>query len=176
MRITNKMLVSSLLIALLAVSLGPARAELSVDINDSDVTVIVLAIIEGPDPIPQVTWDPVRDTDPSRYLNPDGGLRGDGRPDIAINPATGWPHVVWAYQNGTDHDIAYSHWTGTQWLDTVFLTSTTVDELDPRIFIDETTVYVVWWEGGTERIWFVTRELEGSSWINPMMTRQNHGV
>ena len=169
MRVTHKMLVSCLPIAMLVLSPGPIRAEVSVDPSESLASVIILGIIEGPDPIPQVLWEPVRDVDPARYLNPDGGIRGDGRPDVAIDPATGWPHVVWAYQTGGDHDIAYSRWTGAEWLDTVFLTSTTVDELDPRIFIDDSEVYVVWWEAGTERIWFVTQEFEGNGWMAPEM-------
>ena len=70
---------------------------------------IILGVIEGPDPIPQVIWEPVRDIDPDLVLNADGALRGDGRPDVAMDPETGWPHVVWAYFTGPDFDIVHSY-------------------------------------------------------------------
>lgn len=142
-------------------------AEISIDQRPQDqVAVLVLGIIEGPDPIPQVLWQPVRDIDPELILNPEGAVRGDGRPDITFDPATGWPHVVWAYANGTDHDIAYSRWNGSGWLEPEFLTSDTADQIDPRIHIDGETIYVVWCEAGPDAIWLTSRTGDGA-WEPP---------
>ena len=155
--------VRCLAVAALAATVGHlhVHAEVSADLSPNGVSMIVLGIIEGPDPIPQIIWEPVREVDPRLYLNPDGAARGDGRPDAASDPMTGWPHVVWAWNNGTDHDIAYSRWTGDGWLETEFLTSGMSDEIDPRIFVDEQTIYVVWWEDGSNKIWVVTRPRDG---------------
>ena len=123
---------------------------------------LILGIIEGPDPIPQILWEPVRtDVDPKLFLNPSGASRGDGRPDVAIDAVSNSPHVVWAYHNGSSHDIAYSRWTGDEWLPTELLTSGSANEIDPRIFVDENTIYVVWWETGSEKVWLVTRPRDG---------------
>jgi hypothetical protein len=146
------------MLAACAAGAGPLHAEVSADPTLFEVGVIVLGIIEGPDPIPQVIWAPVRDIDPALYLNPDGAGRGDGRPDIFINPVTGWPCVVWAYNNGSDFDIAYSQWNGSAWRQTEFITASVADELDPRIFIDDDAIYVVWWEPTSSAIRLIKRE------------------
>ena len=145
------------------VSQLPVRAEVSADPSPTGVRMIILGIIEGPDPIPQVLWEPVRDVDPELYLNPEGAARGDGRPDVAMDPQTAWPHVVWAWNNGTDHDIAYSRWTADGWSETEFLTSGTSNEIDPRVFVDQETIYVVWWEDQSNKVWLVTR-LRAGEW------------
>lgn len=124
---------------------------------------LTLGITEGPDPIPQIIWDPVRDVDAAWFLNPDGGTRGDGRPDVAFD-SDGIPHVVWAYNNGIDFDIAYSTWTGSGWLAPQFLTSSLDDEIDPRIFIDDSTIYVVWWTADPDTIYLSTQPLSGVGW------------
>jgi hypothetical protein len=147
-----------LTLAAFAAGATTPHAEISADPTLYEVGVIVLGIIEGPDPIPQVIWAPVRDIDPVLYLNPDGAGRGDGRPDIFINPVTGSPHVVWAYDNGSDFDIAYSYWTGSGWRQTEFITASVADELDPRIFIDDDAIYVVWWEPTSSAIGLIKRE------------------
>jgi len=164
-----------LVLAAWLATVGSLRAEVSADPNPIEVGVIILGIIEGPDPIPQVIWEPVRDVDPDLYLNPDGAGRGDGRPDIAIDSVTGWPHVVWAYNLGGDSDIAYSRWNGSAWLETEFLTSSAVDELDPRIFIDDEFTYVVWWEESRSAIRLLKRPRLGA-WEPPELIVGNSGV
>jgi hypothetical protein len=151
-----------LALAALAATTGHLRAEVAAEPGPLKVAVLVVGIIEGPDPIPQSIWDPVRDIDPELVLNSDGGQRGDGRPDIAMDPVTKWPHVVWAYGNGTDYDIAYSRWDGDGWLETEFVTSTTANEIDPRIHVDRDYVYVVWWVEETGSIWLVRRPRLGA--------------
>ncbi len=152
-----------LAVAALAATVGQlhVRAEVSANPTSTGVSVMILGIIEGPDPSPQVLWEPVRAVDPELYLNPDGAARGDGRPAVGMDPLTGWPHVVWAWNNGTDHDIAYSRWTADGWGETEFLTSGTSNEIDPRVYVDQEAVYVVWWEDGSNKVWLVTRPRDG---------------
>jgi hypothetical protein len=150
-------------LAAVAVLAGPSRAELSAEVGLSEIGVMILGVIEGPDPIPQIIWEPIRDTDPALILNPAGAARGDGRPDVAFDPVTGRPHVVWAYNNGTDFDIAHSYWNGSGWTAPEFLTADAENQLDPRIFIDESAIYVTWWELGTGSVWLITQP-RGNAW------------
>jgi hypothetical protein len=144
-----------------AASVDRSRAEVSAEPGMTEVAVVVLGIIEGPDPIPQGIWEPIRDVDPSLFLNPTGGMRRDGRPDIAVDPVTRWPHVVWAYNNGTDYDVAYSRWDGAGWLPPEFLTSDTLNEVDPRIHVGGQSIYVVWWVEETNAIWLIEQSRRG---------------
>lgn len=155
--------VPGLLVVVFAATAGNlhVKAEVSADPSPTGVRVMILGIIEGPDPIPQIIWEPVRDVDPELFLNPEGAPRGDGRPAVAMDPVTGWPHVVWAWNNGTDHDIAYSQWTGSGWDNTQLLTSSLSNEIDPRIYVDEGTSYVVWWDDASSKVWLVSRPRDG---------------
>lgn len=140
------------------------RAEVAMEGMTSSV--IILGIIEGPDPIPQVLWQPVREVDPALVLNEEGADRGDGRPDIAYHPVTGLPIVVWAYNNGTDHDIALAEWLGSAWSPVEFLTTSIEDERHPRVFVEpDGTVQVVWWVSGNGRVLRVERET--TRWSSP---------
>lgn len=155
---------------LLALTLGgglPSLAEVAAEPRDGEVGILILGIIEGPDPIPQVIWEPIRDIDPDLILNGDGGPRGDGRPDVAIDPLTGFPHVVWAYKNiGSDFDIAYSFWEQDHWSEIEFLTFNTIDQLDPRVFVTNLAAYAVWWEAPSGTLWFSKRPRMGE-WSAP---------
>jgi len=158
---------SVVLLAAGVITVAP-RAEVSAETKQAVNLLILLGITEGPDPIPQVIWEPLRDVDPSLFLNREGAARGDGRPDAAFHPSSFWPHVVWAFHAGTDHDIGYSAWNGSGWGDVEFLTSTVSDDLDPRIFIGPGgMVYVVWWEAGTEQVWMSARSTGFSNWEDP---------
>ena len=157
-----------LVVVLLATAAVGPRAEISADTPQGVLLLMLGLITEGPDPIPQVIWDPVREVDPLLFLNPDGGARGDGRPDAAFHPDTNWPHVVWAFDAGTDRRIAYSAWIGAKWSPTVLLTSTVADDTDPRIYISASgTVYVVWWDANLERVWMSTLLVGISTWGDP---------
>jgi hypothetical protein len=165
-------LTASLALAILVAATGASRAEVSAEPTATEVRVVVLGIIEGPDPIPQGIWEPVRDVDPVLFLNPEGDGRGDGRPSVAMDPVTKWPHVVWAYNNGVDHDIAYSRWDGDGWLETKFLTSSAADEIDPRIHVDGDATYVVWWEKDARAIRFVKRPRLGAWGVSEQVNEQ----
>jgi hypothetical protein len=144
-------------LALIVGTIPIGLAEVAIEGVSSSV--IVLGIIEGPDPIPQVLWEPVREIDPALVLNRDGAIRGDGRPDITYDPATGRPFVVWDYNNGGERDIAYSEWLGTAWAPVRFLSTGSEDERDPRAFVEpDGRVQVVWWVTGVGRVERVERE------------------
>lgn len=156
---------------LVAFAIGPASAELSTDPIGSDaIGTLVMGITEDPDPFPPLGWHPYRDIPDSRALNPGGADREDGRPDIFWRVESGWPVVVWAYRAGTDFDVAYSEWDGTSWTEVDFLTSTTHDELDPRVSVEiDGTVHVVWWEPGpTDHVYLSTRSPGSTVWSAPV--------
>ncbi len=135
---------------------GP-RAEVSMDIlGPGNYHIVVLGVTEGPDPFGM--WVPVRPIEPDRMLNISGAARGDGRPDIS-RPDTDVRAVVWAYQTGTDFDIAFSEWTGISWADPVFLTSSLQNEIDPRVYAEEDgSVHVTWWAQETRTVHLISRD------------------
>jgi len=156
--------VSCLVVVFLAAAAIGPRAEVSAD-TQNEVILLVLGITEGPDPIPQVIWSPVRDVDEELFLNPDGGNRDDGRPDAAFHPDTGWPHVVWAYDEGTHHDIAISAWIGEVWSDIKKRSAPGTDDVAPRVSVsDAGTVYVAWGTVELSHVWMSTFVPETSTW------------
>ncbi len=144
-----------------------ASAEISVDPTG---TIILGTIIEGPDPVG--IWIQYRPVGANQVLNPSGDARGDGRPDIVFKTVVddGDPVGTWAYNAGTDHDIAFSEWDGTAWTAIEFLTSSTSDEVDPRVFVDiDGTVHVAWWVAGTEKVYVATRPAGTTMWDPPVL-------
>lgn len=83
-------------------------------------------------------------------LNPDGALRGDGRPEIAVNPISGLPLAVWARRNGSNHDIATSTFDGRSWsLPSLIHIPNAVDDVDPRVvFRSDGVAVITWWQRG----------------------------
>jgi hypothetical protein len=127
-----------------------ARAEVAAETDDGSTFVLVVGIIEDPDPISTSLWRQVRDgVDPETLLNASGWMRDDGRPSFAFEPSTGWPLAVWSYASGGDHDIALARWDGQRWTPTRFLTVGPADELDPRVAkAPDGATHVVWWANG----------------------------
>ena len=80
-------------------------------------------------------------------LNAEGAARGDGRPDIAIDPVSGLPRAVWAMRMGGGFDIVTSTFDGRAWTEPIPVTgSFGVDDLDPRIaFRADGLAAVTWW-------------------------------
>lgn len=168
MRMTRFSWAGYLALLLLLATIPAVRAEVVSGPN----YIILMGITEGPDPIPQVQWTPVLQPPTAAVLNQDGWLRDDGRPDIAVDPMTQTPAVVWAQDQGTDHDIAFNEFLDQAWrLEPELLADTFVDELDPRIFIDtDSTVWVTWWEDGpSSRILVRSRPLGSESWNEPIL-------
>lgn len=145
----------------------PALGEVSTDILPGGaVQIVVLGSTEGPDPF-GMSWQPYRDIPAFRMLNPDGEARGDGRPDIAL-PPTG-PYVVsWAWNAGSDHDIAVAQWTAEGWGPPLFLTAGPEDDLDPRLLVaDNGILHLVWWTRENQAIRFSTLLNDSNFWAVP---------
>ena len=138
----HKLLLAFAILGLLLSAAWHSSAEVGSGCEPGDEFALVLGIIENPDPIPQMQWNEYEGDSEQE----DGG-RDDGRPDIGFD-AHGQPQVVWAFDTGTDHDIAFTEWTGDGWAhDVEFLTASVVDELDPRIYVDDAgSIFVTWWE------------------------------
>ena len=172
---TTRFLLPICLVLLLLTSPGSGpRAEVNAGSGSSTYCLIV-GITEGPDPIPHSMWDPILEQPVDETLNPGGLARGDGRPDINVDPTNGWPRAVWAYNAGNDFDIALSEWMGQAWRhEPEFLTASTIDEVDPRIFIDdEASLYVVWWEDeAVKRVVLTTRPVGASEWTDSVVVAE----
>ncbi len=140
--------VAMVAVVLLAWGIGEIPAEVSAQHHEDGTYVLVLGVIEGPDPIPQIIWEPIREGGEFIVLNPEGADRGDGRPDFDFYGSD--PVAVWSYHTGSDHDIAFTRWNGESWDPIEFLTSDLSDDLDPRVYVDSVgTIHVVWWIPGT---------------------------
>jgi len=146
------------------------RAEVAADRNRDVVSTIVVGVIVD-DPNPIGLWFQHRANTDSRILNPDGDPRGDGRPDLFFGPS-GRPTVAWAYNLGTDHDIAFSQWNADAWSTIEFVTASTDDERDPRIFVEpDGTLHVVWWTAGAiDRVYLQSRQWDAdlALWTPPV--------
>lgn len=149
-------------------ALGAVRAEVSVDRRGAYVQILVMAGITD-DPNPVGVWLQYRPIAQSEVLNASGDSRQDGRPDLSNLP-DGRPVAVWAYNAGTDHDVALAEWTGTAWGPVEFLTVSGANDLDPRIFVEpDGAVHVVWWtEGPPTRVFLLTRPAATSLWEGPI--------
>ena len=160
----HKPLFAFAILALLLSAASYSSAESNSDCEPDNFT-LVLGIIENPDPIPQAQWSGY-EGDPEEN---DGG-RDDGRPDIGFDDR-GQPRVVWAFDTGTDHDIAFTEWNENGWApDVEFLTAKTVDELDPRIFVDDAgSLFVTWWENTPQQsILYAWRDVATGQWSPPI--------
>lgn len=162
-------LLTTLLVVGLMTSITSLQAEVAVEFEST----IVMAITDGPDPISRI-WRPTNRAPEDKVLNPLGHSRGDGRPDLAYKDS-GNPLAVWAYNNGTDYDIAFSEWRNGSWSPTEFLTSSTANERDPRIHLAaDGTVHIVWWvDAASPLVMYVSRDAISGSWgierqVNPV--------
>lgn len=115
--------------------------------GELDIFDLILGIIENPDPIPQVDWVSLT-ADPNSPDAREAGERIDGRPAFEFDRVTEDPFLTWAYDVGTDHDIAFNTWKKNDWNKKIeFVTSSTADEVDPRLYVDSHNhLYVTWWE------------------------------
>ena len=168
MNTSSRLRTAALTAALCLAVCGPVFAEVSGSGDEQVCRVLILGVIEGPDPIPGsfIDWIPVQDAGDAAVLNADGALRNDGRPDVSYRPQSGWPVVVWEYNFGSDHDIALAEWNGTGWTQPYFVSSTTIDDRDPRGFVDAAgAVWVVWWQDLAQpRIVFRKRNVASGMW------------
>lgn len=166
----------TLLAALLCWSAPALRGEVSVVHRNasSDVASLIVSpstINEDADPIPalDIGWQLYRSVPSNTVLNSTGDIRDDGPPDLSYRHSTRRPLVVWAYDRGAEHDIAFSEWIDSGWSTEHFLTSAVEDELDPRLFVgDADEVFVVWWVSGPDpRVMLTSRATDLTGWRPP---------
>jgi hypothetical protein len=158
----HKLLIGTgaLLVAmLLSGSLTILHAESAGNCSEFNFYILILGIIEDPDPIPAITYEQIRDDFTDPLLDAVGGQRNDGRPDEAFDPETGSPVVTWASSSGGDYDIAFAGWTGENWSEIDLVASSSRDELDPRAHIDSfRKTYIIWWTAGSpDKVFLASR-------------------
>ena len=164
------------LTVILAGAAVPWRAEVSANTRFDErrpstiMMDLVAGITDGADPIPQLRWIPYRKILPRQILNPSGAARRDGRPDAVFHPVLGAAFVTWAYNNGTEHDIAFAHWNGLTWTTPEFVTSDTENHIDPRINLSAVGgIQIVWAvDGEDSRILFSRRRIDDGRWSDPV--------
>lgn len=162
--------VAALLVTLL-VGTTVAHAEVSANTTGSRVQLLVIeevplgAHTEDPNPV-GIVWIPMRPVAQSTLLNPDGGPRGDRRPDSIRLPGTNRPAAVWSYVPGPSAQIAYAEWGGIGWLPTQLLTEGSAWNWDPRIHAGaDGEIHVVWWEqSGADRVLAQKRPAGSAVW------------
>ena len=178
MRPGPRRIVCHVLLAGLLCGVAPVlRAEVSVVRWKStrytgSLIVSLATIVEDADPIPRtdIRWQPYRSVSSTEILNATGDVRTDGSPDVVYHQSTNRPFVVWVYDNGPDHDIAFSHWTDNGWTPVEFLTFEAQDELDPRLFVGSNgETYVVWRVDGPDpRVMLTSRTTNLTEWEIPV--------
>jgi hypothetical protein len=95
------------------------------------------------------------------------GAFGVDPPDLEMNGLTGLVETVDATWSGSNFNVRYSVMNASGSLtSSVFLTSNSADDLDPRIAINTGgNAYVVWWrDTATDKIFFRRRTLATGTW------------
>jgi hypothetical protein len=64
---------------------------------------------------PSEVWKKIRPVDDSLVLNPSGDDFGDGMPELAIEPGTGLPQIVWSSGGGASAEIFLARWEAGRW-------------------------------------------------------------
>jgi hypothetical protein len=107
------------------------------------------------------------------FLNTSGALRGDGSPSVAVNPLTGLPWAVWAFNEDGDYEIALSLFDGRYWSAPILLggASNGADDLGPQLlFTPQGRPLIVWWQmsadGARQTVQFSSR-VQGR-WMAPV--------
>lgn len=94
-------------------------------------------------------WEPVGAARTSALiLNPNGDLKGDSRPEIAVSPVTSLPRAVWVSRVGASSVVVTSTFDGRRWSHSVPITVTDrVDAAGPKLaFTPDGVAMVTWWE------------------------------
>lgn len=151
---TRRLLTCAVLAATAALAASaPARAEVFAHV-DRDGRFVSVRTVVGRN-VESRLWEPVGAAERSGFvLNPNGDLRGDGRPDIAVNPATNLPTAVWAKRFGRDFEIVSSTFDGVSWSAPITVrVNSAVDDLDPKIvFRRDGYAIVTWWQRSTNPV------------------------
>ena len=164
----------SSVLVLLLLAFMPVLAEISVLLDPKDGSfkkLIILNSARGRGG--RGVWTQVRAGIPLELmLNPNGDVRGDDPPAIALHPENNRPWAVWPGNAGNLKEIVFSRWTGTGWSPRQALVANPDpvlrDEINPAIAFDATGASLVVWERDEQvgRILFST--LSANGWTPPL--------
>jgi hypothetical protein len=91
-------------------------------------------------------WGKFGDNPNRVSLNENGDLNCDQVPSFSINPTTGFLEVVWSKFDGTDYEVAYSCFNGSEWSSYDVITNNSFNDFDPYLaFSDDGIIKVTWW-------------------------------
>ena len=125
------------------------RAEVSVRLDRSGNYVKTQIVPVGPQSENRAWGLRGRSFRNTHALNIRGDTNGDLWPAIAETPkAPHYPLVVWSRFNGSNYDIAWSRWSGTDWssIRSVSQWPMPGNDLDPDLVFDrDGRAYLVWW-------------------------------
>jgi hypothetical protein len=105
-------------------------------------------------------------------LNPLGDTLGDGAPQVALHPNTGYPWVVWSMNIANQKRIGFATWDGTRWTNPARVVDMPdpigYDQFDPQMSFTPLGVPILtWWvEEPIARVYFSTL-IEGR-WSPPL--------
>lgn len=91
-----------------------ARAEVSVLVDERGRAYGTLFMYREGSP-PADVWKKIRPVDDRLVLNLQGDAWGDGMPELAFDPVSGFPQVIWAQRSGAATEIVFAHWDGQRW-------------------------------------------------------------
>ncbi len=153
-------------ILVFSLAAAPVRAEL----NACDVHPCLCHMWhkgDTPDPFP---WGATLGNGRGAPLNLDGDQRGDMWPDFGINPVTHQAEVVWAFNDGSDYEIAFARTEDGHWGPITLLTANAQRDVDARLAFDASTggSFVTFWTtDGTAVVKLIVRPSPTSAWTQP---------
>lgn len=108
-------------------------------------------------------WEKLSYNQNRRTLNENGDANGDQKPEFGLNPITGFPEVVWSKFDGSDYEISYSYFNGSEWANHEIITNNDLNDFDPCIeFSDDGTVKVAWWsDEEIQQVYYKIRKING---------------
>jgi len=148
------------LLTLLVLLFVPTLADPPANIDDYPFYVLIVHIIEDPDPIPQITGPSIPDV---QYVpfDEDGSGRHNPLASMQFSADEMWPLAVTSNNDAADSDIGFYEWNGLSWEQATFQANGPFDELAPRGYAESSGVlHVVYWVDGPVP---VVRYISGTS-------------
>jgi hypothetical protein len=147
----------------------PAHAEVSVNGGQSfgPLRLEVISIVDDPDPFSGTMWTRYNADSASRSVLNDAGLaNGDGQPSTLLTRA-GTPLVAWARNSPQGYDVVLSRFEYGEWSEPEVLSGSSLDELDPHLFVNpvDDRVHLVYWvHDSTPRVMHMEAPADLSTW------------
>lgn len=157
--------------AVLFLGSPPARGEVSVNTDPEGNYRYTSLLVEAGEAGIRF-WTPVRAIDPTRVLNPDGDVYGDGPPALVDASAEPFPLAVWSRGSGGGRYLVWSRWEANGWRPARWahgLPGPFVDRDPVLAAAPDGSVHLLWWreEGGPARMYW-SRYLDPAGWSQPI--------